>query len=71
METGILMIAYGIKPTKAQRKTIKEQELKDLKVKNYLFQAIGRTIMEDDKCNWSTTVEEVNFFFLTANNIIY
>ena len=30
----------------AQQKTIADQKLKDLKVKNYLFQAIDRTIKE-------------------------
>jgi len=31
---------------KAQRKLIEGQKLKDLKVKNYLFQAIDQNIME-------------------------
>lgn len=30
----------------AQQKVIEEEKLKDLKVKNYLFQAIDRTIIE-------------------------
>ena len=30
----------------AQRKLIEEQKLKDLKVKNYLFQVIDRNVME-------------------------
>ena len=33
VETRILTVANGVKPTKAQRKTIKEQQQKDLKVK--------------------------------------
>ncbi|CAL9022929.1 unnamed protein product [Prunus brigantina] len=32
--------------TAAQKKTVEDQKLKDLKVKNYLFQAIDRNIME-------------------------
>lgn len=32
--------------TEAQKKTMEDQKLKDLKVKNYLFQAIDRSIME-------------------------
>nr|GEZ57986.1 retrovirus-related Pol polyprotein from transposon TNT 1-94 [Tanacetum cinerariifolium] len=33
-------------PTEAQRKAFEEAKLKDLKVKNYLFQAINREILE-------------------------
>jgi len=32
--------------TEAQRKSVSEASLKDLKVKNYLFQAIDREILE-------------------------
>lgn len=32
--------------TEAQQKKLDEQKLKDLKVKNYLFQAIDRSILE-------------------------
>ncbi|CAL8162098.1 unnamed protein product [Prunus armeniaca] len=32
--------------TEGQRKTVKDQKLKDLKAKNYLFQAIDRSILE-------------------------
>jgi hypothetical protein len=46
VDTGIPTIAAGVQPTEAQRKSIEEQKLKDLKVKNYLFQAIERNIME-------------------------
>lgn len=38
--------AAGTEPTAAERTVITEQKLKDLKVKNYLFQAIDRNIME-------------------------
>ncbi|BFG36534.1 hypothetical protein CerSpe_228080 [Prunus speciosa] len=38
--------ADGSELTAAQRKTREDQKLKDLKVKNYLFQAIDRNIME-------------------------
>lgn len=44
IEVGILAIATGVEPPEAQRKVIEDQRLKDLKVKNYLFQAIDRTI---------------------------
>ena len=42
IENVILVVANGIEPTKAQHKLIEEQKLKDIKVKNYLFQAIDR-----------------------------
>lgn len=43
---GIPVVAAGVVPTEAQRKGIEDAMLKDLKVKNYLFQSIDRTIME-------------------------
>lgn len=46
VDIGIPTVAEGVQQTEAQRKSIEEQKLKDLKVKNYLFQAIDRTIME-------------------------
>jgi hypothetical protein len=46
VETGIPAAAEGVELTKAQQKSIADQKLKDLKVKNYMFQAIDRTIME-------------------------
>lgn len=46
METGIPAAAEGAELTEGQRKAIEDAKLKDLKVKNYLFQAIDRTIME-------------------------
>uniref|UniRef100_A0A2N9GIX8 Integrase catalytic domain-containing protein n=1 Tax=Fagus sylvatica TaxID=28930 RepID=A0A2N9GIX8_FAGSY len=46
VETGVPAAAEGVELTEAQQKTIADQKLKDLKVKNYLFQAIDRTIME-------------------------
>jgi hypothetical protein len=46
VETGILTIVDGVEPTEAQRRAIEDQRLKDLKVKNYLFKAIDRTIIE-------------------------
>jgi hypothetical protein len=46
VETGIHATAKGVELTEAQQKSIADQKLKDLKVKNYLFQAIDRTIME-------------------------
>ena len=46
VETGIPAAAEGVELTEAQQKSIANQKLKDLKVKNYLFQAIDRTIIE-------------------------
>jgi hypothetical protein len=43
---AFIQLLRGVQPTEAQRKSIEEQKLKDLKVKNYLFQAIERNIME-------------------------
>ncbi|GMI84330.1 hypothetical protein HRI_002102300 [Hibiscus trionum] len=44
VENGIPAAAEGA--TDAQKKNIEEQKLKDLKAKNYLFQALDRTILE-------------------------
>ena len=44
VENGILATAEGLKD--AQRKNIKDQKSKDLKAKNYLFQAIDRSVLE-------------------------
>ncbi|KAM0996697.1 hypothetical protein ACFX14_006768 [Malus domestica] len=46
VETGIPVTAEGVDPTDAQNKTIEDLKLKDLKTKNYLFQAIDRSILE-------------------------
>lgn len=46
IEAKIYAVAYGAVPTDAQLKMIKEQKLKDLKAKNYLYQAIDRDILE-------------------------
>ena len=46
MENGIPVAAKGVELIEAQQKSIADQKLKDLKVKNYLFQAFDRTIME-------------------------
>ena len=43
IEDGIPLLGS---PTEAQRKVVAEATLKDLKVKNYLFQAIDRKILE-------------------------
>jgi len=44
VEEGIPTL--GAAPTKAYRRSVSEANLKDLKVKNYLFQAIDREILE-------------------------
>ena len=46
MENGIPIAAEGVVLTDAQRKNIDYQKLKDLKAKNYLFQALDRSILE-------------------------
>lgn len=46
VESGYAESESGAVLTKAQQKKLDELKLKDLKVKNYLFQAIDRTILE-------------------------
>lgn len=47
VEEGIPTPAIGTSPaSEAQRKTVEEAKLKDMKAKNYLFHAIGREILE-------------------------
>ncbi|KAM1568056.1 hypothetical protein ACFX1Z_046532 [Malus domestica] len=46
VEVGISVAAEGTDLTEGQKKVIEEQKLKDLKAKNYLFQAINRSILE-------------------------
>ncbi|TXG61921.1 hypothetical protein EZV62_013284 [Acer yangbiense] len=46
VETGYVEPEDGASLTDAQQKKLEEEKLKDLKVKNYLFQAIDRTILE-------------------------
>ncbi|GJR46732.1 hypothetical protein Tco_1182408 [Tanacetum coccineum] len=42
VEDGIPAIGEETQPTEAQRTAIEEARLKDMKAKNYLFQAIDR-----------------------------
>ncbi|KAG7534720.1 GAG-pre-integrase domain [Arabidopsis thaliana x Arabidopsis arenosa] len=47
VEDGIPTMAVGTSPaSEMQRKSVEEAKLKDLKVKNFLFQAIDREILE-------------------------
>ena len=46
VETGYVEPESGVAQTEAQRKGLDELKLKDLKVKNYLFQAIDRVTLE-------------------------
>lgn len=46
VENGLPATAEGEVLTDAQKKTFDEQKLKDLKAKNYLFQALDRTVLE-------------------------
>ncbi|RVW79272.1 hypothetical protein CK203_054804 [Vitis vinifera] len=42
---GVPAVAEDVVLTDAQRKHIEDQQLKDLKAKNYLFQALDRSIL--------------------------
>lgn len=46
VENGIPVAAGEADLTEGQRKVVDDQKLKDLKAKNYLFQAIDRSILE-------------------------
>nr|KYP42102.1 Retrovirus-related Pol polyprotein from transposon TNT 1-94 [Cajanus cajan] len=46
VENGVSLVAEGVTQTEAQKKICEEQKLKDLKAKNYLFQALDRSILE-------------------------
>jgi hypothetical protein len=46
IETGITAAAEGSNFSEIQQKTYEDQKLKDLKAKNYLFQAIDQSILE-------------------------
>lgn len=46
VENGITSATGGKDLTEAEKKAIDDQKLKDLKAKNYLFQAIDRSILE-------------------------
>ena len=46
VENGILVAIEGVVLTDAQKKNIDDKKLKDLKAKNYLFQALDRSILE-------------------------
>ncbi|CAL9003641.1 unnamed protein product [Prunus brigantina] len=46
IETGITTAAGGSDLSETQKKNYEDQKLKDLKAKNYLFQAIDRSILE-------------------------
>ncbi|KAM2122529.1 hypothetical protein ACFX1Q_020194 [Malus domestica] len=46
VETGVPAAADDSSITDVQKKTIEDLKLKDLKAKNYLFQALDRSILE-------------------------
>ncbi|KAM2928684.1 hypothetical protein COP2_035908 [Malus domestica] len=46
VETGITTVAGGADSSDLQKKALEELKLKDLKAKNYLFQAIDLSILE-------------------------
>lgn len=46
VEMGITVVAEGTDLSESQKRAIDEQKLKDLKAKNYLFQALDRSILE-------------------------
>ena len=50
VESGLTVFAGGQKLTKAQKTGSERLKLKDLKAKNYFFQAIDRSILETILC---------------------
>ena len=46
MENGIPKSAEGTPLTEVQRKNIDDQKLRDLKAKNYLFQALDHSFLD-------------------------
>ncbi|XP_037494381.1 uncharacterized protein LOC119370393 [Jatropha curcas] len=46
VEDGVPATAEGVSLTDAQKKSFEDQKLKDLKAKNFLFQALGRSVLE-------------------------
>ncbi|XP_012065105.1 uncharacterized protein LOC105628318 [Jatropha curcas] len=46
VENGDSAAAEGVTLTDLQKKTFEEQKLKDLKAKNFLFQALDRSVLE-------------------------
>lgn len=50
VENGVAEPATGTQLTDAQKAELEGQRLKDLKAKNYLFQAIDRSILETILC---------------------
>ncbi|KAK4395706.1 hypothetical protein Sango_1724900 [Sesamum angolense] len=46
VENGVYAAADSVTLTETQKKTCEEQKLKDLNAKNYLFQALDRSILE-------------------------
>ena len=50
VDSGVAKLAEGVVLTDAQRTEREGLQLKDLKAKNYLFQAIDRSILETILC---------------------
>lgn len=48
--SGVVETTTGVTPTDAQKAELEGLKLKDLKAKNYLFQAIDRSILETILC---------------------
>lgn len=46
VETGFVKLEEGVVLTQPQQKKLDDRKLKDMKVKNYLFHAIDRAILE-------------------------
>lgn len=46
IEDGILQVPEGKEPSEEESKVIADQKLKDMKSKNYMYQAINREILE-------------------------
>ncbi|XP_039146831.1 uncharacterized protein LOC120284085 [Dioscorea cayenensis subsp. rotundata] len=50
VEFEVAKLDVGVVPSEAQQKELEASKLKDLKAKNYLFQAIDRSILETILC---------------------
>ena len=46
VEEGVPILTRGTTASEAQKKLVEEAKLKDMKIKNFLFQAIDREVME-------------------------
>ncbi|KAI5447962.1 hypothetical protein KIW84_015413 [Lathyrus oleraceus] len=77
VEDGVVVGPQNREPTDEETKTIAEQKLKDRKVKNHLYQAIDReileTILNDDTSNkiWDSMKQKFKVDELQSNLLIH